>query len=103
MYTLSNMHYNAEYVSIDLLVFSLLCFFAYYAVRALYDSKRLKGLTEELALRLCNSFILVGVLLLLAFILYYSFIWRPDAVQAEMNNMTRLMGEGNLPVIQRLV
>ena len=102
LYTLSTHHFDTTYVSIWLVIAAMICFFLYYLISTLYDTGKIKWLTEHKAQQLCKNLILIGCLLLVAFIIYYMFFFRPDAVQAQVNDIQAAMA-GRKDVMEILV
>ena len=87
MYTMATQHFDTTYVSIWLAISSLICFFLYQLISTVYASKKIEWLTEDRANQLCKNMILIGTLLLAAFLLYYMFVFRPDAIQAQVGQL----------------
>ena len=94
-YSVINQHFNASYVSVYLVIAAAACLFSYYAFQVLYERTALKEkISEERAETICQTLIQVCALLLVAFLVYFFFFFKPDAVQASVNNLTLAMGRG---------
>jgi len=104
MYSLANQHFTASYVCIWLAVIAAVFLLSYYLFQVLYEKTALKErVTKERAEQLCHLFIQGATIFLVLFLLYFFIIFKADAVQVQVENITMRMGMGEIPIVERFV
>ena len=93
LYSVANMHFNSTYACVYLAIAALSCFLLFYAFQILIDKK--VGFTVKLGDDRCEkilrTLIMCGTYLLAAFLIYFYFVFKPDAVQVQVDDLIKTM------------
>ena len=91
-YAVANYHFASAYEGVWIIILAALCLFAYYAFQVLYERTSLKKqLSEEKAELVCRLLIQFAALLLVGFLIYFFFFFKPDAMQVQADAMARVV------------
>lgn len=105
MYTLLNNHFNATYEHIWIVVIAFFLLGLYLMFLQMY-SKSIeiqKKISEDDANKVLKNLVLLSMLLLAGFIIYHIFFFRPDAIQMQADNISLMMGNGQLPEVVKML
>lgn len=93
LWAVSNTHFNAAYANIAFLVVAMLFFIAFYTWEFLYSrSESLQArYSVERAEKIGRTLLFGGVLSVAAFLIWFVFFFKPDAVQMQVDAIQKMM------------
>ena len=87
-YYVASKHLEASQASTLLVFLAFLCLLSYFLLKEAYTRTALKEkYSEEQVSKVLNLLVTLSAYFTLAFLVYYTFFFKPDAVQLQVTNM----------------